>query len=50
MTKQIERRWNLRFYPLYSALSAGEQDAALTAKRPAPRYRIDQRRRDIYYH
>ena len=26
MTKQIERRWNLRFYPLYSAL-AGEQDA-----------------------
>ena len=32
MTEQIERRWNLRFYPLYSALSAGEQDAALAPK------------------
>ena len=30
MTERIDRRWNLRFYPLYSALSVREQDAALT--------------------
>lgn len=29
MEEQIDRRWNLRFHPLYSALSIREQDAAL---------------------